>query len=257
MYIFVKLRKGVDPQELENKWMQDRETNKNGAARFGIFSLYPLQQLQYSLSWSRNMSMQQIVIFAGAGLITILCLLFNYLSLFVARLQQKRRELALQMVLGASFKQLYLQMSVEFLMILFGAFVIGCLSMEVLMPIYLEFTEIQEYSYATWLELIGYFALMVIISQLLLLWPLYYIRRRAFSSVFRGEEGGRDKKIFSQNILLMVQLVVSIVFLLCAYLWDYIEGWMEKPILLLLICIIGFLPVFLPARPALRSRPLP
>lgn len=41
-------------------------------------------------------------------------------------------------------------------------------------------------------------------------------------------------------------LSVSIVFLLCAYLWDYIEGWMEKPILLLLICIIGFLPVFLP-----------
>lgn len=41
-------------------------------------------------------------------------------------------------------------------------------------------------------------------------------------------------------------LSVSIVFLLCAYLWDYIEGWMEKPVLLLLICIIGFLPVFLP-----------
>ena len=41
-------------------------------------------------------------------------------------------------------------------------------------------------------------------------------------------------------------LSVSIVFFICAYLWDSISDWMEKPILVLLICIIGFLPVFLP-----------
>ena len=50
----------------------------------------------------------------------------------------------------------------------------------------------------------------------------------------------------NKMILLVLSVLVSIVFLLCAYLWDYIEGWMEKPVLLLLICIIGFLPDFLP-----------
>ena len=41
-------------------------------------------------------------------------------------------------------------------------------------------------------------------------------------------------------------LSVCIVFLICAYWWDSISKWMAKPILLLLICILAFLPVFLP-----------
>lgn len=43
-----------------------------------------------------------------------------------------------------------------------------------------------------------------------------------------------------------VFLSVSIVFLICAYCWDSISGWLEKPLLLLVICIVAFLPVFLP-----------
>lgn len=41
-------------------------------------------------------------------------------------------------------------------------------------------------------------------------------------------------------------LSISVVFLLCACLWGYIEVWMEKRFILLLVCIIGLLPVFLP-----------
>lgn len=41
-------------------------------------------------------------------------------------------------------------------------------------------------------------------------------------------------------------LSMCIVFFICAYLWDSISKWMEKPVILLLICIIAFLPTFLP-----------
>ena len=50
-------------------------------------------------------------------------------------------------------------------------------------------------------------------------------------------------KIFELTAILFS---ISVVFLLCAWLWDYIERWMENPVWLLAVCIIGFLTVFIP-----------
>lgn len=41
-------------------------------------------------------------------------------------------------------------------------------------------------------------------------------------------------------------LSVSIVFLICAYLWEYISKWMERPAVIMLLCVVGFLFVLLP-----------
>ena len=220
MALFVKLRKGIDPKDLEKKWEADKSSSEALWFQRCNISLVSLKQFHNSVfsqqfCWSRNMTLQQIMIFACAGLITILCLIFNYLSLFFARLKQKRRELSLQIALGSSFKQLFIQMSIEFLLILFGAFALGCMAIEILMPYYLDFAGIEEYSYQIWIELIGYFGLIVVISEILLLWPLFYIRRHSLSEAIRGHEGGREKQVISQNSLLVVQLFVGILFLFC------------------------------------------
>ena len=106
-------------------------------------------------------------------------------------------------------------MSIEFLLILLGAFALGCMAIEILMPYYLDFAGIEEYSYQIWIELIGYFGLIVVISEILLLWPLFYIRRHSLSEAIRGQEGGREKQVISQNSLLVVQLFVGILLLFC------------------------------------------
>lgn len=43
-----------------------------------------------------------------------------------------------------------------------------------------------------------------------------------------------------------VFLSVSILFLLSAYLWDLMKEWLERPVIILLICAVAFLFVFLP-----------
>lgn len=107
-HIFCRLKEGVDCKTLENKWKQEVLSNPPAGAfyiQYHIDTLYPLEKLHYSWSHqlfgqSQNLTLQQILILAGVGLISILCLLFNYLSLFITRLQQKKRELALQIALG-------------------------------------------------------------------------------------------------------------------------------------------------------------
>ena len=221
VHTFVKLHKGADYKKLSRKLDADlpiiREAINN--PYYMPQELYPLQDFhlsEYFTQYPHNMSFDDIVIFAIAGFITVICLLFNYLSLFMSRLQQERRNMALRLAVGASFGQLYAMLCTEFLFILFGAFLIGCLTIELIMPVYLEFTGMEEFSFAIWGELTLYFLSIVAFSFVLLIWPLYYIRNKSFVSLFHTVETARENRLFSQNVLIGIQLLAGIVFIFCS-----------------------------------------
>lgn len=91
VYTFVKLHEGVD-YEVFNKKLETSllKINESIGDNLKTLSLHPLHDFHLSetnLSESyQPMSFDNIVLLALAAFITILCLLFNYLALFMSRL---------------------------------------------------------------------------------------------------------------------------------------------------------------------------
>lgn len=63
--------------------------------------------------------------FAVVGGLVILCSLFNYFSLFFARMRMRVRELELRKVCGSSHMGLFILLSVEYLLILLLSGLLG------------------------------------------------------------------------------------------------------------------------------------
>ncbi len=222
VYTFVKLHEGVD-YEVFNKKLEISllKINECIGDNIEMLSLYPLYDFHLSkenifLSLYQPMSFDNIVLLASAAFITILCLLFNYLALFMSRLQQIKRDIALRMAIGASLKELYTMMAVEFFLILLGAFLLGCLIVEIILPYFCLFTNMPISATAIWTELALYFLILVLFSLLLLIWPLVYFKRQTFAMLFQTVETNREKRLFSRNALVGVQLVVGILFIFCS-----------------------------------------
>ncbi len=222
VYTFVKLHEGVD-YEVFNKKLEISllKINECIGDNIEMLSLYPLYDFHLSkenifLSLYQPMSFDNIVLLASAAFITILCLLFNYLALFMSRLQQIKRDIALRMAIGASLKELYTMMAVEFFLILLGAFLVGYLIVEIILPYFCHFTDMPISATAIFSELILYFLILALFSLLLLIWPLAYLKRQTFAMLFQTVETSREKRLFSRNALVGVQLVVGTLFIFCS-----------------------------------------
>lgn len=176
--------------------------------------LHSLHLSQLNYARSGNLTFNQILLFATAGFVTILCLLFNYLSLFINQLQRSMRALTIRLIVGSSFFKLYILQSMEFLMVLFSPFLAGYLLIGWLMPAYLEFAQIETPSGGIFVELSLYMLVIVALSLLLVAIPLYRIRHKVLVSAFQGETAGNGKSSF-QNILLFFQLTVGLLFIFC------------------------------------------
>ncbi len=228
VYTFIKLHKGVDYKAFNKKLETNLSIIKEGVdnEHLGELSLYPLHDFHLSpeedlatfsfVQQTQKMSFDNIVLLASAAFITILCLLFNYLALFMSRLQQIKRDIALRMAIGASLKELYTMMAVEFFLILLGAFLVGCLIVEIILPYFCHFTDMPISATAIFSELILYFLILALFSLLLLIWPLAYLKRQTFAMLFQTVETSREKRPFSRNALVGVQLVVGTLFIFCS-----------------------------------------
>ena len=71
-------------------------------------------------------------------------------------------------------------MAVEFFLILLGAFLLGCLIVEIILPYFCLFTNMPISATAIWTELALYFLILVLFSLLLLIWPLVYFKTTDF-----------------------------------------------------------------------------
>lgn len=215
--LLVKLRKGVDAKAFQDKLNKMEMPNEKMNDMKGKFTLEPLKSLHLSsvtLGDQGNLTFNQIVLFAIAGFVTILCLLFNYISLFISRMQQKGRELALRLVLGSGYGKLYKQLSVEFLLILMLTFVTGFILIEWIMPHFLEFSGIKIGLGEIYAELLVYIGAILLLSWALSFIPLLKIRNTSVLSIFRGSSLGKGSNSF-QKLLLAFQMTVGLLFIFC------------------------------------------
>lgn len=219
--MLVKVEEGTDIPALEAKISENLPyelIHPNEVRNTGIERLYltPLTELRYAKDF-RNQSeggitFRYIVYFSVTGLLVILCALMNYLTLFINRMQVRKREMKLRLVHGASIQSLVRLLGLEFLLLLIGSFLIGMLGMEILFPAFLELTGTDAGRTSLYGEALLF---LILISVLLLgvaIGVIYGIQRRQLQGSGNGESERRFRTWIRKGSIVF-QLFICMLFM--------------------------------------------
>jgi heme/copper-type cytochrome/quinol oxidase subunit 2 len=205
----VELVPGTDMKAFEKK-LNEHNFQRTEFSYIRNIKLVALTSVHYEdPAAEREVQFQHIIIFALAGLLLILCTLFNCLTLFVCRFRMRQRELALRTVYGASGRSLFAMLSVEFIMSLTAALILGLALINILRPSFLRVSGIRLDMPSIYLESVIYMAVIILVSLTVFFLTLAIFRRRTLNASISG-----NKKILRKTSV-VVQLIISIVFAFC------------------------------------------
>ncbi|MCD8137948.1 MAG: ABC transporter permease [Parabacteroides gordonii] len=212
---FIKIRKGVDIETFRKK-LKEFKADKDPSFVISKTELTPITAMRYDRP-SREVTVkyEHILLFASAGGLVILCALFNYLTLFITRIRMRNREIALRKVCGSSDSNQLVLFAVEYMLTLVLALFTGLILIELALPTFKELSDIKLDNTAIYLEAVKYSGIIVILSFLLSLYPIYYFRRQTLNAMLKGSAGSRNKNTF-QKISMAAQFIISICFIFCA-----------------------------------------
>jgi ABC-type antimicrobial peptide transport system permease subunit len=207
-HTLIELVEGIDVEAYKQKLyehniVKDKTTISN-------LRLTPLTTVRYEdRNIERDVKFEHILIFVLAGSLLILCTLFNYLTLFISRFRLRRRELALRIVYGASVRSLFAMLSVEFVISLIIALLLGLSIINRLIVPFHEISDTRLELSAIYLESTVYIAAIVAVALTAFVLTLAIFRRRTLNATIRG-----NNRIL-RKASIIVQLTVSIVFAFC------------------------------------------
>ena len=213
--LFIRVRAGMDMDTFRKKISTMDLSDIQKESELSDLLITRISALRYSDYVSKIdvvISFSYIFYFSLAGGLVIICSLFNYLTLYISRLYMRSHEMALRKVNGASNNALSVQFAIELLMILCIALAGGLLMIEISMPYFLNFTQIEADSYYG--EIILYLLIVIILSFLFAQIPLSYFRRRTLQEAIKGKGGSARPYLFRKTGI-VIQLIVSLVFIFC------------------------------------------
>ena len=180
--------------------------------------LTPLKQLRYddpSGTIHSDIKFTHIRIFAIAGLMVIVCSLFNHLTLYVTRIRMRLRELALRKVNGASDRQIAATLYYDFLLVVLLSLVVGFILMVWLLPTFKEYASIGVDNVNIYTELTLYAVLLILCSFITAGIPILYFRKQALNESIQGSGSPGSRNMFRKGSLL-VQLIVGLGMIFCS-----------------------------------------
>ncbi|MDR0724545.1 MAG: ABC transporter permease [Prevotellaceae bacterium] len=206
-HTLVELVRDADVEAFEKKLNMHIIHEDEEYSDTGGMSIMPLTTIRYKdVSVKREVKFQHIVIFSIVGLLLILCALFNYLTLFISRFRIRRHELALRIVCGASNRSLFTLLSVEFLMSLFFAVLLGLLSAQAIVSVFIEISGVKMSILSICLESLMYIAGIILISLLTFIVSIAIFRRQTLNANIRRS----NSKLF-RKVSIVAQLVICII----------------------------------------------
>ena len=208
-YTIIELHSGINLEAFQQR-LYEHETG-GALGNISHMTITPLTRIRVlDPDIDRDVAFRHIVIFAISGLLVIVCSLFNYLTLFMSRFRIRRKELALRKVCGASGGSLLAMLSVEFLLTLLFAVVLGGVLIQLLHSPFLMLSGIQMELPAIYRELLLYIGGVIAISMLIFWGVLLVFRKSALNTSIRRS----NNKLF-RKASVIVQLVISIGFAFC------------------------------------------
>ena len=176
----------------------------------------PLTQLRHNNPtgyMDYDIKLGHIQIFAIAGMLVILCSLFNHLTLFVTRARMRLRELALRKVNGATDWQIAATLYTDFLLIILLSLISGFMLMVALMQPFKEYATIGHSNINIYGELFIYAALLTVCSVIAGGIPIFYFRKYTLNDNIKRIKDSRNT--FRKGSL-VVQLIISLAMMFCA-----------------------------------------
>ena len=177
--------------------------------------LTPIKQLRYkdpSGNLLSEIKFNHIRIFAIAGLLVILCSLFNHLTLYVTRIQMRLRELALRKVNGATNWQIAAMLYTDFLLVILLSLVAGFMPVACLLPTFKEYADIGNHNISIYFELLIYAVLLLLCGFIAGGIPILFFRKQDLNSSIKGS-GSRN---LFRRACLLVQLIISLGLMFCS-----------------------------------------
>ncbi len=219
--MLVKVKEGTDIPVLEAKISENLPyelIHPNEVRNTGIERLYltPLTELRYAKDFrdqsEGGITFRYIVYFSVTGLLVILCALMNYLTLFINRMQVRKREMKLRLVHGASIQSLVRLLGLEFLLLLIGSFLIGMLGMEILFPAFLELTGTDAGRTSLYGEALLFLILISVLLLSVAIGVIYGIQRRQLQGSGNGESERRFRTWIRKGSIVF-QLFICMLFM--------------------------------------------
>ncbi len=212
-YVFVLLKEGADGKAFMKKIhklkidaMKMNSTNNTMMA----IPLHDLHKVIPSDQSSMRTKHQHIRIFALAGILVIICALFNYLVLFITRLKMRGRELALRKVNGASNVSLMGTLLFEFGLVLLIALFVGEYMIKFSLPFFQVVSRTNMQPLEIYKETLLFAAILYLITIFLCTFPIYYFRRKTMLVQLIGKDQTRIKNLFQKTVLVS-QIIMSTV----------------------------------------------
>ena len=203
--ICAKLKKGISAENFQRKLnaSEYKGDSRDPDKLFEGVGLMPLTQYHYSeINEKKSIKFLYLIFFSIIGGLVISCSLFNYLSLFITRLNIRNKELELRRMCGSSIRGILALFMIEYGTMILLAGIIGMALVEITLPIFREMSGITGNIYY---ESLLYFIGLLLLSLILLL-P-FALRRTV--------KQRKDKRFFIYRCSILFQIFISILFLFC------------------------------------------
>ncbi len=219
MYVYVKLRPGIDVASLEARFPAVVEKYKPGEQEITVedkLSLQPIKDIHLYSSLSEEFETNSeagVVLFLSIiGAFVLFIAWINYINLSTARAMERAREVGIRKVMGAYKNQLVAQFMVEAALVNFIAILIAAgLSLAVLHL----FREVSAVPITASYFLSGWFLAMlglVWVGGTLLagFYPAFVLSSFTPVSVLRGKMGTSQRGVVLRKALVFFQFVASV-----------------------------------------------
>ena len=213
---YVQLKPKVDSELFLQKLMADSFKDLKRLKGTKPNVLTPLKEVHYTYPEKRqNVRLNDVKLFVGAAVLLSVCALLNYLMLFVNRLRNRGRDMALRTICGSSSWQMGLLLMVEYLLLLLGALFFSILFIELVYGHFVELAQL-EIDRLTIYAGCGYLLLFILaLATLFSLIPILYFKRKTLRIQMESvpvQSGSNRFRIAGVS----VQLFISLLFIFCA-----------------------------------------
>ena len=219
----VKLVPGTDAKAWEERMnrnfpkelVSNRFYPDTGLRRFLVTALTDIRHnKQLRTNAESTIVLRYIVYFAIIGLLIIVCAWVNHLTLFIDRCRIRQREMALRKVHGASNGSLLMLLASDFATTLVLAFLLSTALIELLMPLFCQYTGIANGEISVYKECMFLVIGVALVSLTVAVIIIAFYQRKSLQSMLQSQ---RSEKIF-RKINIVVQLSVSLAFILATFM---------------------------------------
>lgn len=213
---YVQFKPKVDTKLFLQKLMVDSFKDLTMLRGIKPNVLTPLKKVHYTYPEKRqNVRMDDVKLFTGAAALLSICALLNYLTLFVSRLRNRGRDIALRTICGSTSWQMGILLMVEYLLLLLGALFFSIVFIELVYGHFVELAQLEIDRLTIYTGCSYLLLFILVLATLFSLIPILYFKRKTLRIQMESVPVQSSSNRF-RIAGVSVQLFISLLFIFCA-----------------------------------------